>query len=512
MKLAAIDIGSNSIKLLVVNAVSSESFVSIGREKESVRLGHETLRSRRLSDEAIARAAATIKRYRLLAEQRGADKICAVATATVRAAENAAEFIEKIEELTGVHVEVIPGVEEARLIGIAAAAGCGSGERGESLLNIDIGGGSTELSVMRDGLPQRLFSVKLGAVGLTEKHIAGDPPTPSEIASLQDEILSALERPARELRGVKWQTATGTSGTILALGEIIAARKSLKPETPGRTGKPFSLAELKDFSENVAELDQRARLEKFSLSEQRAEIIVAGSRILRGVMQTLKINELTPCYYSLREGVIIDALRKWEETSRPPMPDLQEPRLRGVIALAKRFSFEEEHSLQTARLAETIFDALADCFSLDREHRILLSAAALLHNIGYYISHEDHHKHSAYLIKNSELTGFSEEQRNIVASIARYHRGALPKGKHREMNDLSANLHPVVMKLGGILRVAAALDRSYDSRVEDLRIEVGASKIRLKLESAKDCEREIQTALQKRDLFEAAFERELEIV
>ena len=183
-----------------------------------------------------------------------------------------------------------------------------------------------------------------------------------------------------------------------------------------------------------------------------------------------------------------------------------------MLALAQRFNYEQEHSLQIARLAEVIFDKLAAAYQLDRAHRILLSAAALLHDIGYYISHEEHHKHSAYLIRNSELIGFSEEERNVIAAAARYHRGALPKEKHFEFAVLGPNLRPVVEKLGGILRLAAALDRSYDNRVENLRVELSKTKIIIILESPKDCEREIQAAGQKSDLFEAAFGRELEII
>jgi exopolyphosphatase/guanosine-5'-triphosphate,3'-diphosphate pyrophosphatase len=509
MKLAAIDIGSNSIKLLVVNAISSDSFVVTGRDKEAVRLGHETLHNRHLSDEAINRAAETIKRYRSLAESRGAEKIFAVATASVRAAENAAEFIERVEQETGIHVEILSGVEEARLIGIAASTGCAF-ER-ESLLNIDIGGGSTEISVMHDGLPVKLFSVKLGAVGLTEKFILSDPPRAAEISALQEAVISALERPTRELQNVKWQAATGTSGTILALGELISAKSKTGSNGAERGGKTFSLAALEKFIENLVGLDFNQRLAAFDITSQRAEIIIAGSCILRGVMKSLKIGELTTCNYSLREGIIIDNLRKWEEISRPSIPDLQESRLRGVLALAKRFNYEQEHSLQIARLAETIFDGVAAGYNLDRSHRLLLSAAALLHDIGYYISHEDHHKHSAYLIKNSELTGFSEEQRDVIAAVARYHRGVLPKGKHREMAGLNPNLRAVVMKLSGILRVADALDRSYDNRVENLHVGLSAAEINIKLESPKNCEREIQAAEQKRELFEIAFDCRLKI-
>lgn len=509
MKLAAIDIGSNSIKLLVVNAVSSDSFVVIGQEKEAVRLGHETLHNRRLSDEAINRAVGTIKRFRSVAESRGAEAIYAVATASVRAAENAADLIRQAERETGIHIEIIPGVEEARLIGIAASTGCAAGS--ESLINIDIGGGSTEISVMNDGLPMNLFSVKLGAVGLTEKFIFNDPPKKSEISELKGEIVSALERPGREIRSANWKTATGTSGTILTLGEVISANQSnLSENGSERGGKIIALNDLQKFTENLVEMDLPRRLKAFDLSNQRAEIIIAGAHILLGAMKALKIRKMITCEYSLREGIIIDNLRKWEEATRPPIPDLKDPLLRGVLAIAQRFNYEEEHSLQIARLAEAIFDAVAPEYKLDRSHRLLLSAAALLHDIGYYISHESHHKHSAYLIRNSELTGFSEEQRDIIAAVARYHRGALPKEKHYEMSSLAEDKRGIVLKLGGILRIADALDRSYDNRVESLKLKSDGEKINIKLKSRKGCEREIQTAMQKRELFEMAFDCRLE--
>ena len=308
MKLAAIDIGSNSIKLLIVDAISSDSFVVVGRAKESVRLGHETLHNHRLSDEAIDRAAETIKRFRSQAEARAAEKIFAVATASVRAADNSAEFIEKIEKLTGIHVEILPGVEEARLIGIAAATGCAP--PGENLLNIDIGGGSTEISVMREGLPVKLFSVKLGAVGLTEEFFSNDPPKASELAALREKIVSTLERPTRELAGVKWQNATGTSGTILALGEIIAAQSEMAKNTSEKGARVISIKEFEAFTSNLVKSDLTKRLELFGISRQRAEIVIAGSYILLGAMKALKIKQLTTCSYSLREGIIIDNLRK----------------------------------------------------------------------------------------------------------------------------------------------------------------------------------------------------------
>src|SRR5437763_260567 len=216
MKIAAIDVGSNSIKLVVVDAAASDSFAVLVREKDAVRLGHDTLRAEQLSPEAITRAVDCIARYCSIAEARGAQRIIAIATASVREARNASEFIREVKKRTGVRVEVLSGIEEARLIGVAAAQGCAP--IGATLVNIDIGGGSTEISLMRASVPQALYSVKLGAVGLTESLITTDPVKPKELRALREYIRAALERPARELKNLTWAEATGTSGTILALG------------------------------------------------------------------------------------------------------------------------------------------------------------------------------------------------------------------------------------------------------------------------------------------------------
>ena len=504
MKLAAIDIGSNSIKTIVVDAVSAASFTVLAREKESVRLGHGTLANRQLSPDAIVRAVDTIRRFRLLADSRGAEKIYAVATATVRVAENSSEFIEVVEKETGVHIEILSGIEEARLIGLAAVYA----SKSESLLNIDIGGGSTELSVMKNGLPLKLFSVKLGAVGLNDKFIVNDPPKAREIKNLREEIALALDRPTRELSKIDWEDTTGTSGTILALGVLLENGNST--EKSERGGQLIELTALEKLNEKLAALNIEQRRELPGVSGQRADIVIAGGQILAGVLRALKIKKLTSSNFALREGVVIDRLQKLEISLHPPVSDLQDPRLLGVLALGKRFGYEKEHSLQIARLAETIFDEIAPEYKLS-PLRVLLSAAAILHDIGYYISHEDHHKHSQYLIKHSELIGFSEEERDIIGNITRYHRGALPKEKHLEFAALSAATQEIVWKLGGILRLADALDRSYDSRVKNLHCKAENGNFYIKLESEKTCEREILAATQKSDMFETAFGCKLQV-
>lgn len=514
MKVAAIDVGSNSIKLVVVDAAASDSFAVLAREKETVRLGHNTLRRAHVSVPTIQRAADCIKRFRSIAEARGAERIFAVATASVREARNSGQFIKEVERRTGVRVSILSSIEEARLIGVAATQGCAA--RGVSLINIDIGGGSTEISLMRDSTPVALFSVKLGAVGLTEKFITSDPVRPKELRALREEVNAALERPGRELCDARWQQATGTSGTIVSIGEALRLRALSEDERKAKGAQPAGdeivLSGLARFNSRMAELKVSERRAVPGISAQRSEIIVGGGQILEGAMRALGINVLRTCSWALREGVLIDRLREIEAESRPPVADLADHRLRGVHAVGHRFGYEEAHALQVARLAESIFDQIAPQSSngnLTRPHRTLLSAAALLHDVGYEIAHENHHKHALYLIKNSELTGFSEAEREVIANVARYHRGPGPRERHLDFAALNEPDQKTVSALAGILRIADALDRSHDNRVNNLRCTRDGQVMHIQLLSSANCDREIFAAEQKAQLFAEVFKCKL---
>ncbi|MEP6924970.1 MAG: Ppx/GppA phosphatase family protein, partial [Pyrinomonadaceae bacterium] len=495
-KLAAIDIGSNSIKLVIAEVAAADSFVFIYNDKDSVRFGSDTLRDKHLSEAAINRAAITINRFRQIAEARGAEKVLAVATASVREADNAAEFIAKIEAQTTVRVEVLSPVEEARVIGIAVASFFSNNAK--TVFNIDIGGGSTELSLMKNGEPEQLFSMKIGAVGLTERFLKNDPPTIKELRELRTHIRSALDRPVREIGAPRWELATGTSGTILALSRLVNLDQSANGE--------ISFLRLAEFNAELAAKNYDERLNLPTMSAQRADILIAGGQILEGVMRALKIKTLNPCDFALREGVIIDYLSEIEAESMPPVPDVADSRLKGVFAVGRRFGYEENHSLQVAALAEKIFDALVPIYNLRRHERTLLSAAALLHNIGYHIAHSEHHKHSLYLIKHSELTGFTESERNVIANVARYHRGSLPKEKHLDFMALNEAEKQTVQRLGAILRLANALDRSYCDNVRDVRLTRKNHDLFVEILSDEECSNELEIAATRADMFEDAFD------
>src|SRR6266498_1370428 len=294
----------------------------------------------------------------------------------------------------------------------------------------------------------------------------------------------------------------GGGATLRSRTGSDAERKN-QPAQPA--GEEIALSRLARLNITLASKNAAERRALPGISTQRSEII-AGGQILEGAMRALGINVLRTCDWALREGVIIDRLRELEAESRPPMPAFGDQKLRGVHAVGRRFGYEEAHSHQVTQLAEKIFDNLTASENLTRHQRTLLSAAALLHDVGYHIAHESHHKHSLYLIQNSELTGFSEAERAVIANIARYHRGPLPKERHPEYAALNNADRETVCRLGAIVRVADALDRSHDSRVTDLRCAREGDFVRIQIDSALDCENELREAERKREMFEQAFQ------
>jgi exopolyphosphatase/guanosine-5'-triphosphate,3'-diphosphate pyrophosphatase len=268
----------------------------------------------------------------------------------------------------------------------------------------------------------------------------------------------------------------------------------------------ITLKELTQWNAALCVMNAAQRRDAAGMTARRGEIIVAGGQVLEETMRALGVTSLRTCDWALREGVIIDRLRELEAESKPPMPDIDDQKLRGVHAVGKRFGYEEAHSHQVARLAERIFDAVSSSANMTRHQRLLLSAAALLHDVGYHIAHESHHKHSFYLIENSELTGFSESERGVIANVARYHKGSHPKERHSNFMALNPADRETVCRLAGILRLADALDRRHDNRVKDVLCKRVRNVFHIQLASSAECDHELESAERRVDLFEDAFQ------
>jgi exopolyphosphatase / guanosine-5'-triphosphate,3'-diphosphate pyrophosphatase len=514
MIIAALDIGSNSIHLVVVETDQEKPFRVVASAKEAVRLGRSAARDERLSAEAMERALNCLKRFRRIAESHGAKALIAVATSAVREAANGDQFITRAAEEAGVEIDLLSGIEEARLIALAVSVRYSQGIWRQSLV-IDIGGGSTELAVMKNGEPTTLISFKLGAVRLTEQYVKSDPIGEKQLRRLRSESREVISHRAPEIEAAGIEVCYGTSGTINTLAALSLRRRlaaGAGRASRRRLEHSLTLDDLRKINEELASraLDERMRVAL--LNRQRAEIIVAGGQLLEALMETLKIDELVSCDWALREGVIIAHLaRRVETVTTSPARLERDPSLRGALALARHCRADLKHASRVAYLSLQLFDELRPLHALGGEHRRLLAAAALLHDIGYFVSHSGHHKHSAYLIQNSELTGFTSPEIAVIANVAYYHRGGLPKTKHEYYSDLRVQDRDVARKLAALLRVADALDRDHKGSVRELSCEIGPGEVRIVALCAREAETMRFRLEERADLFVEVFGREVEL-
>lgn len=532
MKLAAIDIGSNSIHLVIVRAEPGQHLEIIDREKEMVRLGSGTLRAHRLSKQTIDRAVVTLRRFKQMAEANRVDLVIATATAAVRESHNADEFIETVRKEVGLDVQLLPGVEEARLIALAVSEV--TDFHGRRALIIDIGGGSTEFIVTSGAGPELLLSIRLGAVRLTEKFITTDPVSPEERERLAATIRADLTRVVWEIKKLGFDFVIGTSGTILNMVSAIVQAEAAAHMEEHSGFEPFSqtvtLGQLKRMNRRLATMTVRERGRVPGLEKDRADIVIAGGVLLETILSSLGAKEITSCDWSLREGVILNHMRKLASGSQSPeqAPDSTPPipatdpveidaslnvRARSVLSVARRYDYDEPHSHHVAKLATRIFDDTHDLHGMGEHERNLLEYAALLHDIGYHIAHNNHHRHGLYLIKNSEMPGFTGSEIAVMAAVVRYHRGSMPKKpsdarmrrEHEDFLSVERSQRSVVLKLAAILQIADGLDRSHQQLVRDVRCEISGTTATMRLEGETESELEIWSADRKARWFREIF-------
>ncbi|MGQ9896767.1 MAG: Ppx/GppA phosphatase family protein [Acidobacteriota bacterium] len=478
-RVAAIDVGSNSIHLIIAEVRPGERLRIIEREKDTVRLAAGLTETYHLTEEKIKAAVATLRRFNDLAQAHDVTALLVVATSAIREAWNREVFLQRVEQEVGLKVEILPGVEEARLIALAVTEVTNfHGERG---LIIDVGGGSTEFILTNGQMPTYFASVKLGAVRLQERFLSQqDPPSRTEIESLTTYIQSGLARTVREIQEAGgFQRVVGTSGTILTFAA--ATPDAYFPEKKDPTAKKASFApfasgltysELHALNRRLQRMSHKERRKLPGVDSRRADIIVAGGILLETIFRELGIQHLTTCEWSLREGVVLNYLYEqgWS-LSRASLPDA-DIRQQSILSVARRYAYEAGHAHHTAKLAEQIFDQTRRLHGLGTREREWLRYAALLHDIGYHIAHTSHHKHGMYLIRHAELPGFHPHEIAILANLVRYHRRSLPKRKHDDFTRLLPVHQETVTKLIPILRLADALDRRHAGKVREVILEM----------------------------------------
>jgi len=511
--LAAIDIGTNSIHMVVVRVNPAlPAFTIISTEKDTVRLGDRDPKTGDLTPAAMGRAIAALQRCQKLAKSLNAEHIVAVATSAVREAPNGRDFLKQVNAELGLFVNLISGYEEARRIYLGVLSGMEFNNQPHII--IDIGGGSTELILGDSHEPRSLSSTKVGAVRLSAELITTDPISNSEFQYLQAYVRGMLERPVEELLAHlepgEQPRLVGTSGTIESLATIHAREKLGMVPNP-LNGYQLSRKDLKEMVKRFASLSYAERAAIPGMSDRRSEIIVAGALILLEAMTLLGVESLMIGERALREGVIVDWMLS-HGLIEDRLRYQDSVRQRSVLKIAQKYQVNLDYSDRVANLALSLFNQTkGHLHNWGTEERELLWAAAILHNCGLYVSHSAHHKHSYYLIRNGELLGFAEAEIEVIANLARYHRKNAPKKKHESYSNLPSKKHrQLVNQLSAILRIAVTLDRRQIGAIQRVRCEYrpDVRELHLRLQASipdDDCALELWSLNYEKGVFEAEY-------
>jgi exopolyphosphatase/guanosine-5'-triphosphate,3'-diphosphate pyrophosphatase len=500
-RIAAIDIGSNSVRVVVAVSNAGGGYRVLDEERENTRLAASLAETDRLSPEAIESTIAALKSFVTMAQGYGVTAVRAIATSAVRDATNGHEFCKRVSSEVGIEVEVISPREEGRLAFLSVARAFDVS--GKQVAVADIGGGSTEIVMASGGIVDEVYATRLGAVRVAEA---------CGMTGVCDAI--AIERAERyidaELKkhvGKPPFAASmlyGAGGTFTAMAAMMMAREAGSADEQSTRGYRANRAEVRHLMLDLAgmTLDERCRVP--GLNPKRADIIVAGLLVIERVMRRLWVNVVQVHTGGVRDGLLLTMI---EDSRCPSRSVTADERRAAVERFAQQCGADLPHARHVAWLAGKLLDELAAPLGLDPGDRALLETAAVLANVGYLINFDSHHKHSYHLIRNSDLPGFEREELRLVATIARYHRGSRPKQKH----DAFAALSPVdqdrVARLAAILRLALALDRTHQQQVKDLRTNVSDARVEIVVDAVNDAELDLWAARRKVELFERVFNR-----
>ena len=475
MRVAAIDLGSNSFHMLVAEILGPTSFESVVSEKMMVQLGKTALVAGRLDPQAMARGLRCLDEFRRMALARRVERTLAVATSAIREADNGDEFLRRAREESGLSVRTISGREEARLIHLAVSRRV---DLREKSLIADIGGGSVELIV---GDATRIYystSAKLGFLRLHGRFVSSDPMTRRDARTLTAFVRDSLASPLAAIRKHAPGRVIGTSGSVTTLLRLAQRRRGA--QSPGAASAEVSREELRAILDELLELSALERAGKFDLDPLRSPYLPTALLVLDPILEALGVPGLTTCPAALREGLIYDFTARAGAAAAIPRAN-GDLRLQAILDLAARCEYPVEHSHRVARLAVQIFRQTRHLHGLGEKEERLLEYAAILHDIGYHIGYVKHHKHAYYLIMNCDLRGFSPEERSVLAHLVRYHRRAAPRARHATFADLPSRLRKTVRSLTAILRIADGLDMSHFSIVDEVRCAPYKKKLRFQL-------------------------------
>jgi exopolyphosphatase/guanosine-5'-triphosphate,3'-diphosphate pyrophosphatase len=514
VRIAAIDMGSNSFHLLVADARPDGTFEPLARDKEMLRLGSAVAATGSIGESAATAAVDTVSRFKALAESHRADEIVACATAAVREAQDSAAVVDRIEAETGVAVRVISGKEEARLI-FGAVRTSVLIEPGPALA-LDLGGGSLELMVGGAGGLDWSSSLRLGVGRLTSELVRSDPPSGGDRRRVAHAVITAVSRALPEISSLAPRLAIGSSGTLTTLIRLAAGRRGGPvPTTVNQLS--VSARELEDLTQTLLAMSSHERASLPGVDGRRADLLPAGAVLITTILDLTGHDQLVGCDWALREGIVLDAIGRHSQAEW--LADPRAMRRESVLSLCRRCGWPglrartEAHSRKVGRLALELFDGMATRHGLGPADRELLELGGLLHDIGEHVSVEGHERHTAYLIEHGRLRGFRPDEVDTLACLGRFHRRGTPKASFEPFGRLSAERREAVTKLIALLQVADGLDRSHGGPVRAVAVyDTHPDLVEVVVEADDDIELELWGLRRKRELFERVFGCRLEVV
>jgi exopolyphosphatase/guanosine-5'-triphosphate,3'-diphosphate pyrophosphatase len=518
-RFAALDVGSNAMRVRIVevhvDGSPKEQLGLLGQAapqvreiaslRAPVRLGGEVFATGRLTPASIGQACAALRDFRAAMDAAKVDVYRATATSAVREAGNGAILVERARREAGIELEIIEGVEEARLIQLAVARRVNLADK--RALLVDVGGGSTELTYLDRGRNAFAMSLPMGTVRLLETYLRGAATIEKKRQRLLIESIDrALVEVAPQLGNIDFDLVIGTGGSVDTLEELC-------PTKGGFAGYPraVNVARVRTLLGELYELTADQRSERYRLRADRADTIVPAAAIFMRVASIFNASAIVAPGVGLKEGILDELIDKhfdrWDKASETRTV------LDACVRLGRRYSFDEAHGERVARFALSLFDGMKPVHALGDRDRLLLHAAALLHDIGDFVRYDGHHKHSFYLIAHSDIMGLTMEERSVVANVARYHRKSAPDPAHPNFRELDKDARARVRSLVAILRIADALDREHVGKVSAVRAELNVSKRRLTLYLEGDEDRELEewTVRAKSEMLSVSFELELHI-
>jgi exopolyphosphatase/guanosine-5'-triphosphate,3'-diphosphate pyrophosphatase len=474
-KLAAIDVGSNAMRLAIASADEGDGVHIIHTDRVPVRLGEDVFSRREISDAQLVKAMDAFIKFRKLINEHKVKAVRAVGTSALREATNRDYCITQIAKATEITIEPISAEEEARLVYLAASKTVKL--EGKVALLVDVGGGSVEISIATDSGIIATESFGMGTVRLLQML---EPRKHGErvFRQLAREYINVSgTRLRKEIGERKVDLCIATGGNVESLGDL---RVQL---CDANDDKSITLDELDSILKQLQSRSYEERIKDFGLRHDRADVIIPAIIVLQTVAKEAQIQGFEIPRVGLREGLLFDMARGLGRDSGPPD---RTQLITSARLLGRKYDYEAEHAQTVARFALALFDATKKLHKLGTAERTLLEVSALLHDIGYYIGTMDHNKNSYYLINASPLVGINDSEKAMIALVARYHRRSLPKPSHKEFMALAPKRRRIVMRLAAILRLAEALDREHSNRVERCRVTVRRKTVSLLLKGRGD--------------------------